>query len=99
MKKNNKWKLLVDFIRSHEIGDVITRQEIITIIMKTNVVNTPFSIDAYINLLRRCGVLKTEKQGHYKLVRKLVKNIKLTVIHNYIKNDFKAWFCNDIFED
>jgi len=98
----NKWEKFVNYLREKELNEIVTRLELIEMWEDENI--DPFinqfskSIDSYIYIAKRCGALKTVTNGKYEIKNRLAKGIKITTIRNYLKGDWKAWFCNDIFE-
>ena len=91
-KPKSTWSEIKEFINSKNIGEIITRKELM------NKFNNPpqYTIDSYRILLTSSmiGVLESVGNGKYKLLRKIPENTTTTDLQKLLLegNSWKDWF-------
>ena len=75
--KESTWKLLVNYINKKEVGDIITRKELLENIQ----FGSHWTIDSYRLIFEHVGCLTSEKRGIYKITMK-VPDLPLSIIRD-----------------
>lgn len=85
----NLWETLVDYINKKEIGEILTRKELLQIKIKYH------SIDTYRNHLSKAGFLETISPGKYRKLRNIPENMSVNTLTKiaYDKT-YRRWFMN-----
>lgn len=89
------WFELKKYLRERKVGEFITRGEILRHNKDSNRYTT---IDTYLNDLRNAGAITRVSRGVYSIDKRLSKNCTISSIRKFNNGDWKAWFCNELFE-
>jgi hypothetical protein len=85
------WNEMKNYVNSNNVGDIITRQDLIKNITMNN-----STLDTYRNYLKHLDILETVKRGRYKLKRKIPEELNTTVLGKLLTdqhiNKWKRWF-------
>jgi len=94
------WGELKKYLRTKRIGHEFTKEDILYRNIKDKyVLVIDNKIDGYFNDLVEAGAIEKSGFDTYKILRRLTKKAKISVIRQMVKGDWKSWFMNDIFEE
>ncbi len=86
------WDEMKNYINSHNIGDIITRQRLLENVK----ISKDSTIDTYRNYLKNLDILVTIKRGTYKLKRKIPEELNTGILGKLLTdqniNKWKRWF-------
>jgi hypothetical protein len=86
----NLWETLIDYINKKEIGEILTRTELLDINYQSS-----NSIDSYRNQLTQAGFLETISPGRYRKLKIIPKNIPIGLLSKAIYDKtYRGWFMN-----
>lgn len=95
----NSWHEMKTYLRDKKIGDEVTKHDMVYYNVEDPymlVIDT--TVDKYVNDLIRAGVLERVNFDTYKIIRRLTKKAKITVLRKMVNGDWRSWFMNDLFE-
>ena len=91
----NTWETLVDYINKKEIGEILTRTELLGVKW---ICQSDNSIDSYRNQLAQAGFLETISPGKYRKIKNIPENISISLLTKALYDKtYRGWFMN--FED
>lgn len=96
MNHLSKWQRLRRYINEKDIGDTITRQEILKKVYKNDAIfktGSMTTIDTYRRMLELIDVLHVKKPGVYKIKYHIREDLKLSELANLAYGSgYRQWF-------
>lgn len=97
-KKDTCWNRVREYINMHEIGEIITRQGLISYVYRGKArPSVQLTSDIYRRALDICGVLEIVGTGKYKINHHIKKNVSSSLVFKiaYKEQAWMSWFAID----